>query len=63
VIIRRHPLQVEGDTKEAGSTLNDMRWMRRCCCCLMLFSCCCSCDPHEQRDATRKARVKGCVQL
>jgi hypothetical protein len=50
---------VEGDTKEAGSTLNDMRWMRRCCCCLTLFSCCCSCDPHEQRDATRKARVKG----
>jgi hypothetical protein len=27
----------------------------------MLFSCCCDCDPHKERDATRRMRLRECA--
>ena len=53
--------QIGEDAKEAHSTLKDMECMRTWCCCLMLFSCCCDCDPHKERDATRRMRLRECV--
>ena len=54
-------VQMGEDVKEGRSTLRDLACGRRCCCFFMIFSCCCNCDPHAERDATRKSRVKQCA--
>ena len=53
--------QIAVDAKEAQSTLKDLECMRTWCCCLMIFSCCCDCDPHKERDATRRIRLRECA--